>query len=580
MPGTVTLNGAAPPGGVTVTLSTSNLVASPPPIVLVPAGASSAGFSVATSAVTANTLVTITGIFGAASKSASLTVQPPAAPPPTLAAPTLQSPAADAQPSQPVTFSWSSVTGAASYEVQIDDNNAFTAPLTQSLTPTAPSVSTSGLPNTRLFWRVRARNSAGTAGAWSAARRFQPLAAPAAAALAAVSASPTSMTGGGPAQGTVTLSAPAPAGGALVTLGSSNAAATLPASVTIAAGSSSATFPITTTAVTASTPVTITASFNGAARTTILTVAPPAAATLTAVSATPSSLTGGAPAQGTVTLSTVAPAGGALVTLGSSNAAATLPASVTVAAGSASATFPITTTAVTASTPVTITASFGGAARTTILTVAPPAAPDLTPPTVSLTGPLAGATVSGIATITATAADNVGVTRVDFLVDGVLLASDAAAPWSASWNTATSANGSHSLTARAFDAANNSTTSAAVAVTVNNGAPPVTTLALTALPATVVRGQTFPATAAVSNGGGSSATGMSVAISFTPTTSMRLSSPQVASQSVPAVAAAGLQNVTWQLRADNAGVATVTMTLRDAGGALVATQSRQITINN
>src|SRR5262249_34537286 len=173
-------------------------------------------------------------------------------------------------------------------------------------------------------------------------------------------------------------------------------------------------------------------------------------------------MTGGGPAKGQVTLSGPAPTGGALVTLGSSSAAATLPASVAVAAGSSSATFAIATTAVAASTPVTITASFNGALRTTILTVAPPAAPDPTPPTVPLTAPLGGAVVSGAATLTATAADNVGVTRVDFLVDGVLLASDAAAPWSASWNTATAANGAHSLTARAFDAANNSTTSAAV----------------------------------------------------------------------------------------------------------------------
>src|SRR5262249_60442182 len=133
--------------------------------------------------------------------SARLPAHPRAAPPPPPPAPPPQSPAVDPQPVQPVTFTWSSVAGAASYELQIDDSNAFTVPLTQSLTSTTPQLTTSGLPSTRLFWRVRARNSAGTAGAWSAAPRFQPLAAPAAGALTAGGPSPSSSPRGGPAAG-------------------------------------------------------------------------------------------------------------------------------------------------------------------------------------------------------------------------------------------------------------------------------------------------------------------------------------------------------------------------------------------
>ena len=60
------------------------------------------------------------------------------------------------------------------------------------------------------------------------------------------------MTGGADSTGKVTLSAAAPAGGAVVTLTSSNLnAATVPASVTVAAGATTATFAITTKAVTA-----------------------------------------------------------------------------------------------------------------------------------------------------------------------------------------------------------------------------------------------------------------------------------------------------------------------------------------
>jgi len=96
---------------------------------------------------------------------------------------------------------------------------------------------------------------------------------------------------------------------------------------------------------------------------------------------------------------------------------------------------------------------------------------DATPPSVSLTAPAAGATVSGTAvTLSATAADNVAVAKVDFFVDGALVGTDTASPYSISWNSTTVANGSHSFTARATDTAGNATTSAAVTATVSNTA--------------------------------------------------------------------------------------------------------------
>lgn len=94
---------------------------------------------------------------------------------------------------------------------------------------------------------------------------------------------------------------------------------------------------------------------------------------------------------------------------------------------------------------------------------------DTTPPTVSITAPAAGATVSGTVSVAASASDNVGVTRVDVLVDGAVAGSDTTAPYAVAVDTTQLANGSHTLTARAFDAANNAATSAAVTVTVQNG---------------------------------------------------------------------------------------------------------------
>jgi hypothetical protein len=102
----------------------------------------------------------------------------------------------------------------------------------------------------------------------------------------------------------------------------------------------------------------------------------------------------------------------------------------------------------------------------------PSPAPDTAPPTVALTAPASGATVSGTVTLSASASDNVGVARVDFVDGTTLVGSDASAPYTVAWNTANAANGTHTLTARAVDAAGNSATSAAVTVTVSNAAPP------------------------------------------------------------------------------------------------------------
>jgi phosphatidylserine/phosphatidylglycerophosphate/cardiolipin synthase-like enzyme len=99
--------------------------------------------------------------------------------------------------------------------------------------------------------------------------------------------------------------------------------------------------------------------------------------------------------------------------------------------------------------------------------------PDTTPPTVALTAPGSGSTVSGTTLVSANSSDNVGVTGVQFKLDGANLGGeDTTAPYSVSWNTTSADNGSHSLTAVARDAAGNTTTSAAVAVTVSNTGPP------------------------------------------------------------------------------------------------------------
>jgi predicted amidohydrolase len=104
----------------------------------------------------------------------------------------------------------------------------------------------------------------------------------------------------------------------------------------------------------------------------------------------------------------------------------------------------------------------------------PPPPPDATPPAVSLTAPASGASVSGIVNIGANASDDVAVSAVRFALDGTALgADDVIAPYSTSWDSRTTANGTHTLTATAYDAAGNSSSSS-IAVNVSNGASPPT----------------------------------------------------------------------------------------------------------
>ncbi len=91
---------------------------------------------------------------------------------------------------------------------------------------------------------------------------------------------------------------------------------------------------------------------------------------------------------------------------------------------------------------------------------------DTTPPTVSATE----TGTSGIITLAATANDNVGVTKVEFYVDGVLKGNKTTAPYSITLDSTTLTNGAHSLVAKAFDAANNSASSSAVSFSVSNTA--------------------------------------------------------------------------------------------------------------
>ena len=183
---------------------------------------------------------------------------------------------------------------------------------------------------------------------------------------------PSTVTGGQSSTGTVTLTGPAPSGGALVSLSSTNPAASVPTSVTVSANSSTANFTVNTTPVSATTSGNITATYSGVTKSATLTVKPPAPAALTSLTLNPSTVVGSATSKGTVNLTAAAPTGGAVVALTSSNISrATIPASVTVPAGASSATFNVGTATTNKKTrvTVTITASYGGVNKSATLTI-------------------------------------------------------------------------------------------------------------------------------------------------------------------------------------------------------------------
>ena len=104
---------------------------------------------------------------------------------------------------------------------------------------------------------------------------------------------------------------------------------------------------------------------------------------------------------------------------------------------------------------------------------------DLASPTVGLVTPVAGATIDGVVVVGAVAADDIGVESVQFLLDGAPLGpAVTAAPYQVEWPTTSAANGAHSLTAVARDAAGRQATAAAAIVNVRNDlAPPTVALA-------------------------------------------------------------------------------------------------------
>jgi hypothetical protein len=183
------------------------------------------------------------------------------------------------------------------------------------------------------------------------------------------------------------------------------------------------------------------------------------------------------------------------------------------------------------------------------------------PPTVSITGPANGATVSGSVNVTANASDDFGVTQVEFFVDGSSIGVDNSAPYAVTWNTTTAPNGSHTVTATARDTANQ-TTSTSINVTVNNVVvdnPPTVSISSPANGATVAGSQVVMATA-------SDDFGVSQVEFFVDGVSIGIDP-------------AAPYQMTWNTTTEPNGPHTVSATARDTASQTTST-SIDVTVNN
>lgn len=183
------------------------------------------------------------------------------------------------------------------------------------------------------------------------------------------------------------------------------------------------------------------------------------------------------------------------------------------------------------------------------------APPDTTAPVASLVAPAAGSTVSGPVSVTVNASDNIGVARVDLLVNGTVVATDTNAPFVFSWDSTGVANGKAILTAVAYDAAGNAGTSSAVSLNVSN------------MTTSVAKDTTPPAVSIVNPVGGTVTGNVSVSVNASDNAGAAgITLTLAIDGSIKATGKGGSLGYNWNTRKGPAGAHTIIVTARDAAG--------------
>ncbi len=263
----VTLNSAAPAGGLTINLTSSNAAVSVPAATSVAAGGTSASFMATVTAVNSAQSATLGASAGGVSQATALTLNAASI---TLGvsatsigfgsvnvnSPASQTLTLSSTGSSAVTVSAATVAGAgftvsgATFPLTINPNS--TATLTVQFDPTAAGADTGSL-------TLTSNSTSGTSTLISLTGTGVPV-------LSGLSCSKGSMTGVGTDSCTVTLNAAAVTGGVPVSLASNNPAVIVPASVTVAAGATTATFSATVSSVSTAQAVTLTATANSVSK--------------------------------------------------------------------------------------------------------------------------------------------------------------------------------------------------------------------------------------------------------------------------------------------------------------------------
>ena len=364
--GEVYLTGNAPKGGMKVTLSSNQSGVKVPASVTVPAGSSTATFSIKTSIVASNLSVTITAKMGSGTELCTLTVQAAA----------LQSvsvsPASVVGGSETVvtgTLAFNGPTPSAGVVVKLSSSNTAVATVPASVTVKLSGSATTAtfkITSLKVASSVSVTISAAAAGITkTASLQVNPFE------VSEVSFSPGTVIGGSSSTGTVSLNAvPNPKTGTItVALTQADAPITIPSTMKVSADEASGTFTATTTAEPADTQTIVYAALNGSSQQTTLFIKAP---TLVEIAVSPTTVKGssGTSVTGGVEISGPAPSGGIVIALGSNDpSAASVPTSVTIAAGKTTATFKVTHATVKSNVTVTLGASYKGVVKTTSLIV-------------------------------------------------------------------------------------------------------------------------------------------------------------------------------------------------------------------
>ena len=284
---TVRLNTLAPSGGAAVNLSSSNTAAFPTPATCtVAAGQASGSCTVTAGTVSTTTNVTITATYNGGLQQTTVTVNPGAT---AVGSVGISPSAVYSGGSATVTVSLSAAapTGGANVALSSTNTTAFPVPATCTVAAGQTSAScntTAGTVTTSTSVTITATYNGSSQ---QASVAVNPLPT-----IGSLCISPSSVSSGGSATITVTLSGAAPVGGAAVTLSSSNSSALpVPATCTVSAGQTAASCTATAGMVTTSTNVTVTATYNGSSQQASITVTAPKVTPTVTVTPASSSIT-------------------------------------------------------------------------------------------------------------------------------------------------------------------------------------------------------------------------------------------------------------------------------------------------